>query len=69
MENKISLSEDILQLIWKTYYTQYICTTIKTSFSDKIIKLFQVDTSLSLPIISFNHPLKSLLWAIRQNII
>ena len=29
MENKISLSEDILELIWKTYYSHYILPIIK----------------------------------------
>ena len=70
----ISLPEDILEIIWKTYYSEYVCKSIIENYNDKIDKLIknaqvsheylieQIQTSNNFTL-NFNHPVKSLLWA------
>ena len=73
----ISLPEDILEIIWKTYYSEYVCKSIIENYNDKIDKLIknaqvsheylieQIQTSNNSTnfTLNFNHLEKSLLWA------
>ena len=77
--NKISLPDDILDIIWKTYYSQYICKSIIENYNnnkiDKIDKIRRKNTQVAHEYLieqlqnsnnftlNFNHPVKSLLWA------
>ena len=60
------LPEDILHIIWKLYYTNYVLTEIK-----KVNKLLEVDVRGKLLILTFERPVgyidDDLLWSMGKS--